>query len=209
MSVYDEMGDRELDMIREVASIGTGYAATALAGVLGQKVKMSIPEVHLLGYDESIERLGDPEEGIAAVLTKMSGEIQGIMLFLLRLDFINKVLDKTLNHRIHTYEELSELELSAVTEIGNIIISSYTNALSMLVDTSIELSVPCVAVNMLGGILSVPIAEFGYATDKLLLIDGRLIVDHHKLDSTILMMPNMDSFNILMEKLGASYETRD
>ena len=121
---YEEMGAAELDIIREIASIGTGYAATSLANMLGREVRMTIPEINLLGYTESIDKMGDPEEGVAAVLTQMSGDIEGIMLFLLRLDFINEVLSKMLGQTVERYEELSEMEMSVLTELGNIIISS-------------------------------------------------------------------------------------
>ena len=203
---YEEMGAEELDIIREIASIGTGYAATSLANMLGREVRMTIPEINLLGYTESIDKMGDPEEGVAAVLSQMSGDIEGIMLFLLRLDFINEVLSKMLGQTVECYEELSEMEISVLTEVGNIIISSYANAISQLAGIRIKLSVPGVSVNMLGGILSVPMVEFGYVTDKLLLIDGQLLVDQKRLNSTILMMPEIESLNVLMQKLGAVYE---
>ena len=203
---YEAMGDAEMDVIREIASIGTGSAATSLASMLGQQVRMTIPEINILGYNDTIDKLGDPEEGIAAVLTRMSGEMEGIMLFLLRLDFINEVLRTMMGQEVEDYESLTEMEISALTEVGNIIISSYANAVSTLSGITIELSVPSVAVNMLGGILSVPMAEFGYVTEKLLLIDGQLLVDNRKLNSTILMMPDIESLNKMMKKLGAAYE---
>ncbi len=203
---YEAMGDAEMDVIREIASIGTGSAATSLASMLGQQVRMTIPEINILGYNDTIDKLGDPEEGIAAVLTRMSGEMEGIMLFLLRLDFINEVLRTMMGQEVEDYESLTEMEISALTEVGNIIISSYANAVSTLSGITIELSVPSVAVNMLGGILSVPMAEFGYVTDKLLLIDGQLLVDNRRLNSTILMMPDIESLNKMMKKLGAAYE---
>ena len=203
---YEAMGDAEMDVIREIASIGTGSAATSLASMLGQQVRMTIPEINILGYNDTIDKLGDPEEGIAAVLTRMSGEMEGIMLFLLRLDFINEVLRTMMGQEVEDYESLTEMEISALTEVGNIIISSYANAVSTLSGITIELSVPSVAVNMLGGILSVPMAEFGYVTEKLLLIDGQLLVDNRRVKSTILMMPDIESLNKMMKKLGAAYE---
>ena len=85
-------------------------------------------------------------------------------------------------------------------------ISSYTNAISTLAGVEIDLSVPAIAVNMLGGILSVPMAEIGYETDKLLMINGTLIVQVEEHDSTILMLPDIESLNKLMNKLVGGYE---
>ncbi|MCI8730131.1 MAG: chemotaxis protein CheC [Lachnospiraceae bacterium] len=201
---YEDMNALELDVIKEIGSIGTGNAATALSQVLKKTTKMSLPAVYVLGYNEAIEMVGSPEEIVAAVLVKMSGEINGIMLFILKIDFINAVLDSVLSKDIDDYMDLTELEKSALEEIGNIIISSYVNAMSGLTGVSIKLSIPSIAINMLGGILSVPMVEFGYETDKLMMINGKFIVDDKVLDSNLLMMPDIQSLNYLMQKLGVN-----
>lgn len=199
---YDEMNGLGLDLIREIGSIGTGNSATALSSLLGESVRMTIPDVQILGYNEAIKFLGDPEEIVAAILVKMSGEINGLMLFILKLDFINEVLSRVMNKKIDDYYQLNVLETSALEEIGNIIISSYVNAMSTLSDVTINLSVPDIAINMLGGILSVPMVEFGYVTDKMMMISGQFIIGGKVLHSDLLMMPDIESLNFLMEKLG-------
>ncbi|WP_024293644.1 chemotaxis protein CheC [Lacrimispora indolis] len=199
---YDEMNSLGLDLIREIGSIGTGNAATALSSLLGKTVRMTLPDVKILGYNEAIKYLGDPEEIVAAILVKMTGEINGLMLFILKLDFINEVLTSVMQQNIEDYYQLNVLETSALEEIGNIIISSYVNAMSSLSDVTINLSVPDIAVNMLGGILSVPMVEFGYQTDKMMMISGQFVIGGKVLHSDLLMMPDIQSLNFLMEKLG-------
>jgi chemotaxis protein CheC len=199
---YDEMNGLGLDLIREIGSIGTGNSATALSSLLGKSVRMTLPDVQILGYNEAIQFLGDPEEIVAAVLVKMTGEINGLMLFILKLDFINEVLSSVMQKEIEDYYQLNVLETSALEEIGNIIISSYVNAMSTLSEVTINLSVPDIAVNMLGGILSVPMVEFGYQTDKMMMISGQFVIGGKVLHSDLLMMPDIESLNFLMEKLG-------
>ncbi|WP_313187275.1 chemotaxis protein CheC [Lacrimispora sp.] len=199
---YDEMSGLGLDLIREIGSIGTGNSATALSSMLGKTVRMTLPDVQILDYNDAISFLGDPEEIVAAILVKMSGEINGLMLFVLKLDFINQVLSSLMQEEIEDYYQLNVLETSALEEVGNIIISSYVNAISSLSDVSISLSVPDTAINMLGGILSVPMVEFGYQTDKMMMISGQFIIGGKVLHSDLLMMPEIQSLNFLMEKLG-------
>ena len=199
---YDEMNGLGLDLIKEIGSIGTGNAATALSSMLNKTVRMTLPDVQILGYNEDIKFLGDPEEIVAAVLVKMTGEINGLMLFILKMDFINEVLSSVMQQEIEDYYQLNVLETSALEEIGNIIISSYVNAMSTLSEVTINLSVPDIAVNMLGGILSVPMVEFGYQTDKMMMISGQFVIGGKVLHSDLLMMPDIMSLNFLMEKLG-------
>ena len=199
---YDEMNGLGLDLIREIGSIGTGNAATALSSMLNKTVRMTLPDVQILGYNEAIKFLGDPEEIVAAVLVKMTGEINGLMLFILKMDFINEVLSSVMQQEIEDYYQLNVLETSALEEIGNIIISSYVNAMSTLSEVTINLSVPDIAINMLGAILSVPMVEFGYQTDKMMMISGQFVIGGKVLHSDLLMMPDIMSLNFLMEKLG-------
>ncbi|MEG0189568.1 MAG: chemotaxis protein CheC [Lachnospiraceae bacterium] len=201
---YDDMNLIELDVIKEIGSIGTGNAATALSGLLSKEVKMTLPSVSIQGYNDSINTLGNPEEIVAAVLVRMSGEMNGLMLFILKLDFINVVIEELLKEKVDDYSQLSVIEISALEEIGNIVISSYISAMSKLTDVSINLTVPEIAVNMLGGILSVPMVEFGYETDKLMMIEGTFIVDGNELKSNLLMMPDIESLNFLMKQLGVN-----
>lgn len=203
---FDELSAMELDVLKEIGSIGTASAATALSGIVNREIRMTIPEVTILGYDASIRKIGDPEELVSAVLVQMSGDMKGCMLFIIKKALVDVFMSSLLNKQIDDLLQLGEIEVSAINEIGNIMISSYINAMSSLIGVSIELSVPGIAVNMLGGILSVPIAEFGYLTDKLMMINGHFVIDGQVYDSNILMLPEIESLNFLMRKLGVSNE---
>ena len=167
---------------------------------------MTVPKIEIKNFNDAITLMGGPEDVVAAVLVKMSGDMKGTMLFLLRMEFVNAVLSRILHKKIDDYTQLYEMEISVLSEVGNIMISSYVNALSTLAGMDIQLSVPAIAVNMLGGIMSVPMAEMGYETDSLMLINGQLVLrdEHH--DSTLLMLPDIESLNKLMNRLVDNYE---
>ncbi|MCI8334618.1 MAG: chemotaxis protein CheC [Lachnospiraceae bacterium] len=201
---FEDMENHEIDVFREIGSIGIGNAATALSQVLGVKVSMKLPRVSIEGYNEAVALIGDPEEIVAAVLVEMSGDVRGIMLYMLKLDFINAILGRLMGKYIDDYSQIDELSASALEETGNIIISSYVNAITKLADIEVPLSVPSVAVNMLGGILSVPISMFGEVTDKLMLIQGEFLIGDTQLKGELLLLPDIESLNFLMKKLGVA-----
>lgn len=203
---YEDMDDTVKDMMREIGSIGTGNAATALSGLLKIGVEMTVPKVEILGYNEAVDLLGHPEEMVSGVLVQMTGDVSGVMLFIMKMDFINEVLQCVLRESISGYEQMGEMEISAVTEVGNIIISSYILSLSKLADMEISLSVPAFSVNMLGGIMTVPMAEFGYVSDKLMMITGKCIIGGRNVDSNLLMLPDIQSLNYLLDRLVTPYE---
>ena len=158
---YDQLSSLELDTLKEIGSIGTGNAATSLSALIGMPVRIQTPEVRIMGYNEAIEWIGGPEEITAGVLVGMDGQISGIMLSVQQLEFVNLVLDTMLGKTVKDYMELQELESSALTEVGNIMISTFINALSGLAGIDIELTVPAFTVDMQGAIMAVPMAEYG------------------------------------------------
>ena len=131
MKTYEELNGLELDTIREIGSIGTGNAATALSSMLGCEVRISIPEVRIMGYNEAIEWIGGAEVITAGVLVHMSGEINGIMLSVQQMEFVNLVLERMVGRTVSRYEELTDLDRSALVEVGNIMISTFINALCL------------------------------------------------------------------------------
>ena len=199
---YEDMNLQELDVMKEISSIGTSHAATALSKLLQKEVRISIPEVSVLGYEETVNQIGNIEELVVATLVQMSNEINGLMLFIFKMDLANEVLGRLIGRSYQSFEEMDELDYSALEEVGNIIICSYVNAFTQLVGVEIDLSVPSSTVNMLGGILTVPIAEYGYETDKLMYINAEFIMDGTKLSDGLLMLPDIDSLNNILEKLG-------
>ena len=201
---YEDMNLQELDVMKEISSIGNSHAATALSKLLQKEVRITIPEISILSYEETVDRIGHMEELVAATLVQMKNEVEGLMLFIFKMDLANAVLGKLLERHYQSFEELDEMDFSALEEIGNIIICSYVNAFTQLVGVEIDLSVPSSTINMLGGILTVPIAEYGYETDKLMYINAEFIMDGEKLSDGLLMLPDIKSLNSILEKLGIS-----
>ena len=202
ISKYEEMGALEFDILKEIGSIGGGNAATALSSMLNAKVNMSMPAVRVLGVNAALNLLGDPEELVAAIFVEMSGELEGVMLFILTKEFADEIVQRMLGKGGVDMLELDEIDSSVLTEIGNIVISSYITAMSSLANVEVELSVPQFTANMLGGILSVPIAVMGQHSDRIMMITGEFKIDGKALNSNMLLLPDVKSLNVLMKKLG-------
>ena len=200
----DELTSMEIDTLREIGSIGTGNAATALGQLLGREVRITLPEVRIMGYNEAIEWIGGPEAVTAGVLVGMGGQMSGIMLSVQQMGFINLVLESMLSESISDYMELNELRQSALIEVGNIMISTFINALSGLSGISVDLTVPAFTVDMQGAILSVPMAVYGGMSDYLMTLGGNFVCDNKQVPCHLLLSPDIRSLNFLLQKLGVT-----
>ena len=151
-----------------------------------------------MDYNQAIDWIGGPETITAGVLVRLGGEINGIMLSVQQLSFLNLILDSMHMQPVADYEHLSELEVSALVEVGNIIISTFINALSGLAGITIKTTVPAFAVDMQGAILTVPMAEYGGQSDYIMAIGTDFICGE------LLLSPDMRSLDFLLHKLGVA-----
>ena len=199
---YEDMNSLQIDALREIGSIGTGNAATALSSMLGMEVRIPLPEVQILEFNAAVEKLGGFETISAGIISDLRGEINGLMLALFQQDAINLLLGKMMGKKINDYDELTEIENSAIIEIGNILISSFINALSGLSGVRITPSVPQISIDMQGAIITVPMAAYGSQSDYIMLIGGSFLVEHKEVPCRLLLAPDMRSLNYLLHRLG-------
>ena len=66
-------------------------------------------------------------------------------------------------------------------------------------------SIPDLAIDMAGAILSVPAIEFGIMGDKILLIQSQ-ISDEIEMDGFFVMIPDMESYVKILRALGIPVE---
>ncbi|WP_250229374.1 chemotaxis protein CheC [Anaeropeptidivorans aminofermentans] len=201
---YDILTSMHFDVLRELGNIGSGNAVTSLAKMLDKKVDMSVPLVQFLNLSDLAGAIGGPENYVAGVLVMLSGGLNGIMMFLLEQKGA-KVLINELFSNISNKDAdlpLEEIELSALKELGNILTNSYLNSLSVMLNLDIKPSVPSLAIDMAGAILSVPAIEFSKVSDKVLFIDTIFKTTDTDVDGYFILVPEFDSFKIIMSNLG-------
>ena len=204
MKDYNELNKLELDTLKEIGSIGTGNAATALSELIGQEVRIRTPEVRIMDYNEAIEWIGGPEEITAGVLVRLGGQVNGIMLAVENLEFVNLIMENMLGKQVQDYFGLHEMETSALIEVGNILISTFINALTELADIDVEETVPAFTVDMQGAIMAVPMAAYGGQSNFIMTIGGTFVCNGREEPCRLLMSPDIRSLEFLLRKLGVS-----
>lgn len=199
---YDELSPVAIDCLREIGNIGSGSAASSLSQMLGKPIEMRVPDVCVLEYQQIIDTMGGPEKVITGILVRLQGDIKGMMMFLLEDSFAQVVLSTFMSQEKIELTKLDDMQLSVITEMGNIMAGSYLRALATLTGLTIDMEIPSMTVDMLGAIMSVPITEFAQVGDKVLFIDDGFSVDGVDIKSNIILIPEMESLEILMKKLG-------
>lgn len=197
---FNSFSPLQLDALREVGNIGSGNAATALSQLLNRKIDMNVPAINIITFQDVFSRIGG-EDLVVGVIVRVLGDTPGSMLYVLDMDTALNIIE-TLTGEVS--EEISEMGDSVLCEIGNIISGSYLNAIAMLTNLSIVPSVPAVATDMLGAILSTTFIESGQYDDYVLDIESvfKQGENSEKIGGHFYFIPMPGSLEKILNKLG-------
>ncbi len=198
---FDEINSMYFDVLKEIGNIGAGNATTAVATMLSIKLNMEVPNVKLTAVQDLNTAIGSEEEEIVGIYLSVQNDIEGSLMFLLKMDAAHYLVNRLLGRSDDYNEPFDEMDLSAMKEIGNIIAGSYLSALSAMTNMNIAPSVPYIAVDMAGAILSIPAIQFGQYGDNALLIETAF-GDEIMLEGYFILLPELDSYDKILASLG-------
>lgn len=197
-----ELNEIHIDILKEIGNIGAGNAATSLSHMLSTRIDMNVPEVGLLNYNDIINSIGGAENIVVGILVSFYGDIEGVILFILKKEFVHLILNSLLGTELNNFEEISEMEMSALSEIVNIMVSSYVTSISTLTNMKIDITVPSLNIDMSGALLDAVTAEFSDIADKVIFIKEKYFCKEDTVYSHMLLLPSMSSLKILLSRFG-------
>ena len=193
MITYDE---QQLDALRELASIGSGTAATALAQMLGRPVELTVPRALALPLADALDAVGEPDAMVASVVLPVAGDAELVVLLLFSYGCAANLCD------ILGVEPRSELGDSALGEIGNVLGASAVGAFAQMTGLALDPQPPHVLYDMLGAVvaslLSATVGELDFA----LVLDASLTVEEAECGMSFLLLPTVVGAAELLGRLG-------
>ena len=197
----DQVNEMYFDVLKEIGNIGAGNATTAISNMLNLKVNMDVPKVEFMKVQELPTAISAEEETVVGIYLEVESDIGGSMMFLLKMGSAQYLVNHLMGRPDDYAQEFNEMDISAIKEIGNIISGSYLSALSTMTNMVITSSVPYLAIDMAGAILSVPAIQFGQYGDNALLIQTEF-GDDVKIQGFFILMPDVESYDKILTSLG-------
>lgn len=197
---YKNLSSLQLDALREVSNIGAGNSATSLSILLGTKIDMTVPSTNLIEFDELFNSYKENE--VVAVLVKVLDDIPGSILYVFEKEVALNMISRLTKQK---ESSLTEMGISVMGEIGNIIASSFMNAIANFTGLKATASVPGVANDMLSAILVSTFVESGQHEEHVLDIETLFMgEDENKIEGHFYFVPAPGSLEKILESLGIS-----
>ncbi|HRJ27501.1 MAG TPA: chemotaxis protein CheC [Fimbriimonadaceae bacterium] len=195
-------GEVQLSAIYEMANIGLGNAMTALSEVTGQPFNMTIPRVEFLPSDQVPLLLGGDEVPTVAVYMPIAGQVEGHIAFLFPWESAKRLWNMLLGQAPESVADIGELEASAMLEIGNMLNSSFLNALADMTQMQMHATPPLVAAEMSYAILSTLATEAALSQSTALAIETRLECSTDEIQGVFVCLPTIESIEKMLSALG-------
>lgn len=209
----DELTEVEIDAITEIINIGAGHASNALSVMTGKDIRMTVPEVKLCPIEKIPRLIGRPEDLVAAVYMRVQGKVNNVVIPLGSLLLIlphdsAKELASLLQDNAggSNAGELTEMDISALEECGNILSGSSLTAISKVLDTELVESLPNFAHDMLQAVMSFTLIELAPKTKDALTFTTDFRIAGHEIKAYFLLLLAPESLSLLRKRIRLLFE---
>ena len=199
----EDYSDIYFDVLNEISNIGTGNATAALSVLMDMDVDIEVPITKNVDFDSMSNLMGGKEETAVAVLIGLSGDIEGMMMFVMNKSSADNLINSAQRKpTMSEIKEYSEMDISALTEVGNILAGSYLAAISKFTGLTIIASVPAYAIDMAGAVMDIPVTVYGSISDNVLLIESKIKSPVSSTEGYFLLIPTLESVETLYKLLA-------
>ncbi len=202
MADLNQLKSLERDALKEIANIAAGNAATAVAQLIGAPLTVNVPTVSVIRSQDLPEPLGGPEAVVAGIYFRIFGDAPGKMLLCVAEPSIAPMVEMLMGSPPEPGKPLSDMQQSAIKELGNILCSAYLNAMARFMDMQLLPSTPAMAVDMISSVLSTVLAEAAEEHSQALLIETNFSARERPMTIHLFLIPEEGSLAAMLKALA-------
>ncbi len=161
----------ELQEINKQAAVN---ASRALSKLIGRTVSVDISKAEVKNVEKLTPIIGQEEIAVGIYLP-VTGDVKGASLLIFPKETAFTLSDLLVRREPGTTRKLTELDESALKEVGNIISGNYFTVLSNKLGVKIIEHIPRFSFDMFGAIIGQIITKFVQEVEKALIIEIEFI----------------------------------
>lgn len=185
--------EEELDALRELGNIGVAHAATSLSTMLGKMVEMTVPKVIVAKFSEIHNYFN--EKVVTGVVTGLEDIENGRTGYL----YISFPDAKKLSS---IFIDDSSLADSTIMEIGNILSSSFCNAIADMLGIVLVPTPPSFAEDTSIAIVETIVAQIAEKGDWVIIFETELRESDYSIEILMTLVPDEKFLGYIIKMLG-------
>jgi chemotaxis protein CheC len=201
-----EFGTIQLSAVHELSNIGLGHAITALSNMTNMNFNMSVPNVETSSTTEFSKKFAENEELCVATYMPIDGDLDGYIAFIFKWSAAQALWKMLIMQQPESIEQVGELEVSVMLEVGNILNSSFMNAISEMTGLKIHASPPRVGIEMFASLTNSLLLEAEEQEIYVLSIQTEIFCETEAITGHFMCLPSKESLRKLFVSLGISEE---
>ncbi|MFH1950157.1 MAG: diguanylate cyclase [Pseudomonadota bacterium] len=206
MDDFRELVSKYQDILGEIATIAAGHAANVISQMVNETVMINVPKISVLRLKELPGHIARKDEAIVCVHGRLLGETEGVTLVLFSRKDANTLANVLMNRSKDAEGPLSEMDLSAIKEVGNIIVGSFTTTLDQFVHIPLQPSAPGLIIDSIDNTVSFIEEQYGLAgKSNLFCIKSKFINESLNASGEFYILFQQDFVELAIEKVTSLY----
>ena len=188
----------DIEILLEIGSMGAGHATTTLSQMVGEPIKIEVPRVHIVEPHLVPRIYAKHDTNVAAVFLKMRGAVDCDLM----LSFEEEESKKIAELMINSLEKgvTREMELSAMEELGSIVLCSFLNAMADFTLTKLMATPPEVIIDSFDAIIDGLLIKQALCSEVAVIFDTRFKRRNSSTEGFLITFPSYNLQRMLVEK---------
>jgi len=209
----NSLNDLQKDALKEIGNIGAGNAANALAGLINRRVDINIPSVQIVELEKYINNIAKNNLKLVTSWSIITGDNRATILIMFKLSDVMKLVSimiegmegskaEFLEDDINSINDLPELYISALSELGNILANHYSIALGNLLELKLITEPPGISVDVGKQLHDTINKKAGLYNGLSLLIATTIMIKDLMISGTCTIVPESATLDKLLDALS-------
>lgn len=198
------MNDTDTAFWAELVSKGTNNAMKNLSQMVGQEIEVTSFGLRRIPVAETSQLVGGADVEAVGIYLTVSGSADGHIMLMYDPKMAYGFVDMLMGQPEGTTQALGEMESSALGELGNIMGSSFLNALADATGLTLMPSPPNVMTDMAGALIDIIAADILQTQDDAFVAEATYRAADRDISGLFFVIPTENLLKVLLESRTAA-----
>jgi chemotaxis protein CheC len=194
--------DLQKDALKEIGSICAGNAATALSQLLDRKIDIVVPRILFLPIEDVPQAVGGNDKLVVGLMLRVLGDLPSNIIFIFSQRDALVLASMMTGKPVSESRVISDIERSALKEVGVILANAYLGALGSFVGLGLVPTVPELIMDMAGAIVDYILIELSCKSQFALLVESEFSEPEAKVTGHFFLIPDPEGLELILRAIG-------